>query len=397
MSITIVSSLPALLPVGNSDVVVVSSDLTASANFRYICDVSGSTASARLKCDKLPNTSYGFFGVSKVVETLILPAVPQTTSGWQSGGYAVKADLTFREEYGSPPTVATGTTTGSVIAWQAAFRQQDYNTAIAAPTTYYAATVNSDAVPLKVVSNRITSQTLTSGSNDFLSMVVDSAVTGVALRVTYDSGATRPTFLVTGTVSGLAPLINAGPRGLYNLTSAQCSDGSAGSVNFPTQGGTIAVQMTTNVDGFISSTYSRTQAYTYTIDNCERYDQLRVFFRNMYGGVDGYTFTKKNRQSVNVNRQTYGYNNSVYGDDQFDKQWSVTYRDTYNLQSDWLSDAEFSWLQEMVYSPECWIELSGALVPVVVQTNTYNVMKRINDRLQAITVDVQVGYENTAL
>jgi hypothetical protein len=397
MSITIVSSLPALLPVGNSDVVVVSSNLTASANFRYICDVSGSTASARLKCDKLPSTSFGFFGVSKVVETLILPAVPQTTSGWQSGGYAVKANLTFREEYGSPPTVATGTTTGSVIAWQAAFRQQNYNTAIAAPTTYYAATVNSDAVPLKVVSNRPVSSTLTSGSNDFLSMVVDSAVTGVALRVTYDSGATRPTFLVTGTISGLAPLINAGPRGLYNLTAGQCTDGSAGSVNFPTQGGTIEVQIAANAAGTLTSAFSRTKAYTYTIDNCERYDQLRVFFRNMYGGVDGYTFTKKNRQSVNVKRQTYGYNNSVYGDDQFDKQWSVTYRDTYNLQSDWLSDAEFSWLQEMVYSPECWIELSGALVPVVVQTNTFAIMKRINDRLQAITVDVQVGYENTAL
>jgi hypothetical protein len=350
-----------------------------------------------LKCDKLPSTSFGFFGVSKVVETLILPAVPQTTSGWQSGGYAVKANLTFREEYGSPPTVATGTTTGSVIAWQAAFRQQNYNTAIAAPTTYYAATVNSDAVPLKVVSNRPVSSTLTSGSNDFLSMVVDSAVTGVALRVTYDSGATRPTFLVTGTISGLAPLINAGPRGLYNLTAGQCTDGSAGSVNFPTQGGTIEVQIAANAAGTLTSAFSRTKAYTYTIDNCERYDQLRVFFRNMYGGVDGYTFTKKNRQSVNVKRQTYGYNNSVYGDDQFDKQWSVTYRDTYNLQSDWLSDAEFSWLQEMVYSPECWIELSGALVPVVVQTNTFAIMKRINDRLQAITVDVQVGYENTAL
>jgi len=54
-------------------------------------------------------------------------------------------------------------------------------------------------------------------------------------------------------------------------------------------------------------------------------------------------------------------------------------------------------LQEMVYSPECWIQLGQTLVPVVVQTNTYNIMKRINDRLQAITVDVQVGYENTAL
>jgi len=50
-----------------------------------------------------------------------------------------------------------------------------------------------------------------------------------------------------------------------------------------------------------------------------------------------------------------------------------------------------------VYSPECWIVLSGALVPVVVQTNTYTVRKRVVDKLQQITVDVQVGYENTAL
>ena len=73
MSITIISALPSLLPVGNSDVVVVSSNNTASANFRYVCDVSGSLSSARLKCDKLPTTNNGFFGVSKVVETLIAP------------------------------------------------------------------------------------------------------------------------------------------------------------------------------------------------------------------------------------------------------------------------------------------------------------------------------------
>ena len=98
MSITIISALPSLLPVGNSDVVVVSSNNTASANFRYVCDVSGSLSSARLKCDKLPTTNNGFFGVSKVVETLIAPKIPQLISGWQDGGYAVNANLTFREE-----------------------------------------------------------------------------------------------------------------------------------------------------------------------------------------------------------------------------------------------------------------------------------------------------------
>ena len=395
MSISIVSSLPALLPVNNPDVVIVSSDLTASANFRYICDVSGATASARLKCDKLPTTNYGFLGVNKVVETLIAPKVPQLTSGWQDGGYAVKANLTFREEYGSPPAVATATVTASLIAWQAGFRQQNYFAYDS--INYYAETTNTDLVNSKIISNRPVSATLRATDSDFLGMVMNDAnVTGVCLRVTYDGGVSRSPFEVSGSVSGCASIINAGPGGLFNLTAAQCSDGQGGSAFFPAQNGTIVIQGTFNAAGNTVG-HSRTYAYHYTIDNCERYDQLRVFFRNMYGGIDGYTFTKKNRQSVNVNRQTYGYNNSVYGDDQFDKQWSVTYRDTYNLQSDWLSDAEFAWLQEMIYAPECWIELSGALVPVVVQTNTYNIMKRINDRLQAITVDVQVGYENTAL
>jgi len=394
MSITVISSLPTLLPVGNSDVVVVSSNNTASANFRYVCDVSGSLSSARLKCDKLPTTSYGFFGVSKVVETLITPQVPQLTSGWQTAGYAVNANLTFREEYGSPPTVATGgTASASLIAWQAAFRQQDYGTYSSGQ--YIASTVSGDTPALKVFSNRPVTSTLSSSDSDFIGVLTQ--VTGIALRVTYDGGSPRGTFAVTGSTTTLSHIINAGPYGLYNLTSAQCSDGSAGSVNFPANGGQIRIQVTFNTVGNNTSAFSRYAIYTYLIDNCERYNPLRVFFRNMYGGIDGYTFTRMNRQRVNVDRKTYGYNASVYGDDVYDKQWSVTYRDTYTLNSDWLSDDEFEWLQEMVYSPECWIVLSGALVPVVVQTNTYTVRKRVVDKLQQITVDVQVGYENTAL
>ena len=51
----------------------------------------------------------------------------------------------------------------------------------------------------------------------------------------------------------------------------------------------------------------------------------------------------------------------------------------------------------MIYAPECWIQLGTQLVPVVVKTDTYNIRKRVVDKLQQISVDVQVGYENTAL
>jgi hypothetical protein len=390
MSITVISALPSLLPVGNSDVVVVSSNNTASANFRYICDVSGSLSSARLKCDKLPTTNNGFFGVSKVVETLIAPKIPQLTSGWQDGGYAVNTNLTFREEFGSPPTVATGgTASASLIAWQAAFRQQDY--AAYSPSGYQANTIAGATV---TVSNRPTSYTLASADHDFLGFLIKAGSTPVAeIQYNDTSGASARVFTVTGS-SNISNYFNMGALGLYNLTAGQTSDSDDGSVLFPLVGASYTVRL---ILDDAADDKDRTPTYTITIDNCQRYNDLRVFFRNMYGGVDGYTFTRMNRQRVDVDRKTYGYNASVYGDDVYDKQWSVTYRDTYTLNSDWLTDAEFTWLQEMIYASECWIQLGTQLVPVVVQTNTYNVRKRVVDKLQQISVDVQVGYENTAL
>jgi hypothetical protein len=390
MSITVISALPSLLPVGNSDVVVVSSNNTASANFRYVCDVSGSLSSARLKCDKLPTTSNGFFGVSKVVETLITPQVPQLTSGWQDGGYAVNANLTFREEFGTPPTVATGgTASATLIAWQAAFRQQDY--AAFAPSSYLA---NTTAGATVTVSNRPTAYNLASGQHDFLGFLIKSgSVPQAEIQYNDANGASARVFTVSGS-SNISNYFNLGPLGLYNLTAGQTSDGDAGTVDFPPVGATYTVRL---ILDDASDPMDRTPTYMITIDNCQRYSDLQVFFRNMYGGIDSYTFTRMNRQRVDVERKTYGYNASVYGDDVYDKQWSVTYRDTYTLNSDWLTDAQFSWLQEMIYAPECWILIGTQLVPVVVQTNTYNVRKRVVDKLQQISVDVQVGYENTSL
>ena len=389
MSITIISSLPSLLPVGNSDVVVVSSNNTASANFRYVCDVSGSLSSARLKCDKLPTTNNGFFGVSKVVETLIAPKIPQLTSGWQDGGYAVNTNLTFREEFGSPPTVATGgTASASLIAWQAAFRQQDY--AAFLPNNYQAGFGSANQI---TVSNRPTDYSMASGQHDFIGLILKSGSVPVAEIKYYDKTSLERAFTVSGSTN-ISNYFNLGPLGLYNLTDMQTSDGHDGTKKFPQAGSTYTVTLY-NDDVAVDKDFTPT--YTITIDNCQRYNDLRVFFRNMYGGVDGYTFTRMNRQRVDVDRKTYGYNASVYGDDVYDKQWSVTYRDTYTLNSDWLTDAEFSWLQEMIYASECWIQLGTQLVPVVVQTNTYDVRKRVVDKLQQISLDVQVGYENTAL
>jgi hypothetical protein len=94
----------------------VSGSLTSATNYRYVCDVkdsAGTTTLARLKCDKLPTTNYGFFDVSRVVETLMAPTVPTLAQvGFADhAGFYSGYRLTFMEEYGSTPVVQTGTTT----------------------------------------------------------------------------------------------------------------------------------------------------------------------------------------------------------------------------------------------------------------------------------------------
>ena len=94
----------------------VSGSLTSATNYRYVCDVkngAGTTTLARLKCDKLPTTNYGFFDVQKVVETLMAPTVPTLAQvGFADhAGFYSGYRLTFMEEYGNTPVVQTGTTT----------------------------------------------------------------------------------------------------------------------------------------------------------------------------------------------------------------------------------------------------------------------------------------------
>ncbi len=82
MSITVLSGSPLVAtPVYNKMLYKVSGSLIAQPNYRYVCDVKNpaGTTLARLKCDKLPTTNFGFFDVQKVVETLVAPTAPSLT------------------------------------------------------------------------------------------------------------------------------------------------------------------------------------------------------------------------------------------------------------------------------------------------------------------------------
>jgi len=391
MSISVLSGSPLVAtPVYNKMLYKVSGSLIAQPNYRYVCDVKNpaGTTLARLKCDKLPTTNFGFFDVQKVVETLIAPTAPSLTqtgfvdhSGFYSG-----YRLDFTQEYGNTPVVTGATTTVSgVMAFAGNFEQLELADWSLSPYFRIGSSFNS-VRPLTTP----TAFTVYHGGSKFLAINGTKYTTVsandtwlVSAQVTYKG--VDYNFAVSPSLSGTTD---------YNIQRFACGpanlSGTISALSGAVEGDSYTVQ-------FLGNAGLGSVQTTFTFGPCERFDSIPVHFVNKYGGIDSYTFTMKNRKRANIQREVFGYNSDVYATTTYNKVWAGSFDFVYALNSDWLTDAESEWLIEMVRSGYVWLELNGQLVEAVVNANQYQFVTRRNDRLTQLQIEVAVAYDNSIL
>lgn len=390
MSITVLSGSPLVAtPVYNKMLFKVSGSLIAQPNYRYVCDVKNpaGTTLARLKCDKLPTTNFGFFDVQKVVETLVAPTAPSLTqTGFvEHSGFYSGYRLDFTQEYGNTPAVTGATTTVSgVMAFAGNLEQlelADWNL-----DTYFRFGNTFTLVrPLTTP----TDFTVYQGGSNFLAINGTKYVAAgfdswlASARVNYKS--VNYDFAVSPSLSGTTD---------YNIQRFACGpaqlSGSIPALSGAVEGDSYTVR-------FVSNTASQSPPTTFTFGPCQRFDSIPVHFVNKYGGIDSYTFTMKNRKRANIQREVFGYNSDVYATTTYNKVWAGSFDFVYALNSDWLTDAESEWLIEMVRSGYVWLELGGTLVEAVVNANQYQFVTRRNDRLTQLQIEIAVAYDNNIL
>jgi hypothetical protein len=390
MSISVLSGSPLVAtPVYNKMLFKVSGSLIAQPNYRYVCDVKNpaGTTLARLKCDKLPTTNFGFFDVQKVVETLVAPTAPTLTqtgfvdhSGFYSG-----YRLDFTQEYGNTPAVTGATTTVSgVMAFAGNLEQLEL--ADWSLDTYFRFGNTFTLVrPLTTP----TAFTVYQGGSNFLAINGTKYVAAgfdswlASARVAYNG--VNYDFAVSPSLSGTTD---------YNIQRFACGPanllGSIPALSGAVEGDSYTVR-------FVSNASSQSPPTTFTFGPCQRFDSIPVHFVNKYGGIDSYTFTMKNRKRANIQREVFGYNSDVYATTTYNKVWAGSFDFVYALNSDWLTDAESEWLIEMVRSGYVWLELGGQLVEAVVNANQYQFVTRRNDRLTQLQIEVAVAYDNNIL
>jgi hypothetical protein len=398
MAITVLSGSPqSATPVYNKMLFKVSGSLTSGTNYRYVCDVknaAGSTTLARLKCDKLPTTSFGFFDVSRVVETLIAPVKPTLAQvGFADhAGFYSGYRLTFMEEFGATPVVQTGTTTN--VSGKIAFagNLEQLELADWSGNLYFPNVLEQGVEPFYLT----TPTGRTVYANDYGFLCAGQSGSNVMTRVYvqyFDVNLGYREFSVDkpAAVSGSIVRFGSGPMNLKALTANDCSDGLDGSVGFPTAEGSFYILI---FEDFGAGSFIEQK---YTIGPCQRFAAQPVHFVNKFGGIDSYTFTLKNRKRANVQRETYGYNSDVFATNTYDKVWNGSFDYVYALQSDYLTDAESAWLIELVRSSQVWLEINGTLEEAVVNTNTYQFVTRRNDKLQQLQIEIACAYKNSIL
>lgn len=139
---------------------------------------------------------------------------------------------------------------------------------------------------------------------------------------------------------------------------------------------------------------------------CEpKYEVFTVHFLNRYGAFETKNFTKVSRKIINSERSEFSSQvfsvdpNSGYVDYQNSSgnrtadriTYAVEWSEKMVLNSDFLTDAEYLWLQDLILSPYRVIELFGAYYSFTISKTDYEIKKNINDDLTNLTIEIELA------
>jgi len=150
----------------------------------------------------------------------------------------------------------------------------------------------------------------------------------------------------------------------------------------------------------------------YTIKlNCptlKGYEPIRLTWLNQWGAWDYYTFKMKSTKTISTKGSTYqqlggSWNESAYRIDSFKggkKAFRVNATEKISMNTDFVSESESVWFEELINSPEVYIlegfktdttnsALNKYVTPVRLTTSNYTKKTVANDRLMQYTFEVE--------
>jgi len=155
---------------------------------------------------------------------------------------------------------------------------------------------------------------------------------------------------------------------------------------------------------------SQSQIYTINVlcPNLKGYEAIRLTWLNQWGTWDYYTFNMKSTRTVATNRTSYTQMSGTWNDSTFKisdykggkKNFRVNSTEHIKLNTDFVTEAEGVWFEELINSTEVYIVNEFAtdvantitnkyIEPVVLTTSSYVKKTIANDKLMQYTIEIE--------
>lgn len=154
-------------------------------------------------------------------------------------------------------------------------------------------------------------------------------------------------------------------------------------------------------DNYSGSGY-RTKTYRFELADCTRYTPIQLAWINEFGVWDYFTFELAHQKTLKVNRTNirkhYGNWNAgaVYSYQQYEAGQTTVFAEgdlEYRVNSNWLNESEFNWLQGLLMSKTVQFNNNGVWNPIVITSSDYQYKQDVDAELSNLEISFTFGHK----
>lgn len=355
-------------------------------DYKYVCDIYiYGILQARLKAFPRPTDKLGVFNIGNVVRNYLLtqflplPNVIQAQTFGEDAFY-VNGICRFGEEYGNV------TYSNMIIDSQRSYFNHYNGRLIGKPT------ILADYKD-KVLSKRPYATPVYRDAKFCFISFLPTDDTTINLIIKSYSGGT----LVGTTTQPFTPTASStNEMQIFNVAPAAINTVSPGFISSFITYYTIEFSTTNITDDSI---------YRFNLVCEPKFETYSIHFLNRFGGFESKDFTKVSRRKIDIEKKDYGCSPYIITSDGQPHYYNIehnVYRESRSvyagswkekmiLNTDLLTDAEYTWLEDLMLSPLVYIEIDDYFFPLTITDSNYEPRKVINDDLTNLTLNIEFG------
>ena len=145
------------------------------------------------------------------------------------------------------------------------------------------------------------------------------------------------------------------------------------------------------------------EAFTFNVNQtCTKYNEVRVHWLNRLGGYDAFNFYMKSIHTTDIKKDKYDQQHHDWTGNAYtyDKQnrgttdYNVALNKKVTVNTDYLTEAESAWMEDLATSPSVYIEENNELIAVNIDPRRIQRKTSLNDKLMQYTFELNYSIKN---